>query len=149
MLRKKIAVLVAAVMLTFSSSSVFATSVGPGLGYVLIGEKTGAGWDLLASWLNNFFWWNQAFAITFGTSGYKNGILSMTETNQFVADNMDALAADIAKGEGEYIDTLSTMLNVSDSVAFKATLQDNFDEIFTSADVSAEEVASKIYSFVS
>ena len=148
MLRKKIAVLVAAVMLTFSSSSVFATSVGPGLGCLLFGEKSGAGWDIVATFLNGIMF-NQYFAITFGTSGYKNGLLSMTETNQFVADNMDALAADIDKGEGEYIDTLSTMLNVSDSVAFKATLQDNFDEIFTSADVSAEEVASKIYSFVS
>ncbi len=147
MLRKKIAVLVAAGMLAFSSSA-FATNVGPGLGYILIGDKTGAGWDLLASFLNGIYW-NQYFAITFGTSGYDKGLVSMTETNQFVADNMDALAADIAKGEGEYIDTLSSMLNVSDSVAFKAALQNNFDEIFTSADVSAEEVTNKIYSFVS
>ena len=148
MLRKKIAAVVAAGMLVLSSSA-FATNVGPGLGYVLIGDKSGPVYDLLASWLNNWFWWNQAFAITFGTSGYDQGLIGMTETNQFVADNMDALAADIAKGEGEYIDTLSTMLNVSDSVAFKAALQNNFDEIFTSADVSAEEVTSKIYSFVS
>ncbi len=147
MLRKKIAVLVAAGMLAFSSSA-FATNVGPGLGYILIGDKTGAGWDLLASFLNGIYW-NQYFAITFGTSGYDKGLVSMTETNQFVADNMDALAADIAKGEGEYIDTLSSLLNVSDSVAFKAALQNNFDEIFTSADVSAEEVTNKIYSFVS
>lgn len=147
MLRKKIAVLVAAGMLALSSSA-FATNVGPGLGYVLIGDKTGPGWDLLASWLNGIYW-NQWFAITFGTSGYDQGLVGMTETNQFVADNMDALAADIAKGNGEYIDTLSTMLNVSDPVAFKSTLQDNFEEIFTSADVSAEEVTSKIYSFVS
>lgn len=147
MLRKKIAVLVVAGMLAFSSSA-FATNVGPGLGYILIGDKSGAGWDLLASFLNGIYW-NQYFAITFGTSGYDKGLVSMTETNQFVADNMDALAADIAKGEGEYIDTLSSMLNVSDSVAFKATLQNNFDEIFTSADVSAEEVTNKIYSFVS
>lgn len=147
MLRKKIAVLVAAGMLAFSSSA-FATNVGPGLGYILIGDKTGAVWDLLASFLNGIYW-NQYFAITFGTSGYDKGLVSMTETNQFVADNMDALAADIAKGEGEYIDTLSGMLNVSDSVAFKAALQNNFDEIFTSADVSAEEVTNKIYSFVS
>ncbi len=147
MLRKKIAVLVAAGMLAFSSSA-FATNVGPGLGYILIGDKTGAAWDLLASFLNGIYW-NQYFAITFGTSGYDKGLVSMTETNQFVADNMDALAADIAKGEGEYIDTLSSMLNVSDSVAFKAALQNNFDEIFTSADVSAEEVTNKIYSFVS
>lgn len=147
MLRKKIAVLVAAGMLALSSSA-FATNVGPGLGYVLVGDKTGAGWDLLASWLNGIYW-NQWFAITFGTSGYDNGLVGMTETNQFVADNMDALAADIARGEGEYLDTLSTMLNVSDSVAFKTTLQNNFEEIFTSANVSAEEVTSKIYSFVS
>ena len=147
MLRKKIAVLVAAGMLALSSSA-FATNVGPGLGCLLFGEKSGAGWDIVATFLNGIMF-NQYFAITFGTSGYKNGLLSMTETNQFVADNMDALAADIAKGEGEYIDTLSTMLNVSDSVAFKATLQNNFEEIFTSADVSAEEVTSKIYSFVS
>lgn len=147
MLRKKIAVLVAAGMLALSSSA-FATNVGPGLGYVLIGDKTGPVWDLLASWLNGILW-NQWFAISFGTSGYDQGLVGMTETNQFVADNMDALAADIAKGNGEYIDTLSTMLNVSDPVAFKSTLQNNFEEIFTSADVSAEEVTSKIYSFVS
>lgn len=147
MLKKKIAVLVAAGMLAFSSSA-FATNVGPGLGCLLVGEKSGAGWDLLASFLNGL-WCNQYFAITFGTSGYDSGLVAMTETNQFVAENMDALASDIAKGEGEYIDTLSTMLNVFDSVAFKAALQDNFDEIFTSADVSAEEVANKIYSFVS
>lgn len=147
MLRKKIAVLVAAGMLALSSSA-FATNVGPGLGYVLIGDKTGPVWDLLASWLNGIYW-NQWFAISFGTSGYDEGLVGMTETNQFVADNMDALAADIAKGNGEYIDTLSTMLNVSDPVAFKSTLQNNFEEIFTSADVSAEEVTSKIYSFVS
>lgn len=147
MLRKKIAVLVAAGMLALSSSA-FATNVGPGLGYVLIGDKTGPVWDLLASWLNGICW-NQWFAISFGTSGYDQGLVGMTETNQFVADNMDALAADIAKGNGEYIDTLSTMLNVSDPVAFKSTLQNNFEEIFTSADVSAEEVTSKIYSFVS
>lgn len=147
MLRKKIAVLVAAGMLALSSSA-FATNVGPGLGYVLVGDKTGPCWDLLASWLNGIYW-NQWFAISFGTSGYDQGLVGMTETNQFVADNMDALAADIAKGNGEYIDTLSTMLNVSDPVAFKSTLQNNFEEIFTSADVSAEEVTSKIYSFVS
>ena len=40
------------------------------------------------------------------------------------------------------------MLNVSDSVAFKANLQNNFDEIFSSSEVSAQDVASKIYSLV-
>ncbi len=146
MLRKKIAALVAAGMLAVSTSA-FAGNVGPGLGYLLCHDKEGMGWDLLGAFLNGI-WYNQFFAISFGTWGYDKAAVAMTETNQFISDNMDALANDIAKGEGEYIDTLSTMLNVSDSVAFKASLQNNFDEIFSSSEVSAQEVANKIYSLV-
>ena len=146
MLRKKIAALVAAGMLAVSTSA-FAGNVGPGLGYLLVNDNEGMGWDLLGAFLNGI-WYNQFFAISSGTWGYDKAEVAMTETNQFISDNMDALANDIAKGEGEYIDTLSTMLNVSDSVAFKASLQNNFDEIFSSSEVSAQEVASKIYSLV-
>ena len=146
MLRKKIAALVAAGMLAVSTSA-FAGNVGPGLGYLLCHDKEGMGWDLLGAFLNGI-WYNQFFAISFGSWGYDKAAVAMTETNQFISDNMDALANDIAKGEGEYIDTLSTMLNVSDSVAFKASLQNNFDEIFSSSEVSAQEVANKIYSLV-
>lgn len=146
MLRKKIAALVAAGMLAVSTSA-FAGNVGPGLGYLLCHDKEGMGWDLLGAFLNGI-WYNQFFAISFGTWGYDKAAVAMTETNQFISDNMDALASDIAKGEGEYIDTLSTMLNVSDSVAFKASLQNNFDEIFFSSEVSAQDVANKIYSLV-
>ncbi len=147
MLRKKIAAVLAAVMLV-SSTGAFAADVGPGLGKLIIPEdKQGIGWDLLKSWLNGL-WWNQWGAIISGTSGYEKGGVAMVETNQFIADNMDALAIDIAQGSGEYVDTLSAMLNVSDSVAFKATLQSNFDSIFSSENVSAEEVSTKIYSFL-
>lgn len=146
MLRKKIAALVAAGMLAVSTSA-FAGNVGPGLGYLLCHDKEGMGWDLLGAFLNGI-WYNQFFAISFGSWGYDKAAVAMTETNQFISDNMDALANDIAKGEGEYIDTLSTMLNVSDSVAFKASLQNNFDEIFSSSEVSAQDVANKIYSLV-
>ena len=146
MLKRKIAAALAVVTLALSAGA-FATSVGPGLGYVVFGKKSGAGWDLLASTTNGTSA-TQWFAITFGTSGYNGGLIGMEETDKFIADNMDALAADIAQGDGEYVDTLSTMLNVSDSVAFKASLQNNFDEIFSSSDVSAKEVSNKIYSLV-
>lgn len=145
MLRKKIAAVLAAVMLV-SSTGAFAADVGPGLGKTVI-KQDGMGWDLLKAFLNGL-WWNQFFAILSGTSGYEKGGVAMVETNQFIADNMDALAIDIAQGSGEYVDTLSAMLNVSDSVAFKATLQNNFDSIFSSENVSAEEVSEKIYSLL-
>lgn len=145
-LKKKIIALAAAGMLAVSSSA-FAGNVGPGLGYLLCHDKEGMGWDLLGAFLNGI-WYNQLFAISSGTWGYDKAEVAMAETNQFITDNIDAIATDIAKGEGEYIDTLSSMLNVSDSVAFKAALQSNFDEIFPSSEVSAQEVANKIYSLV-
>ncbi len=141
MFYKKIAAAVAFVSLALSTS-VFATKVGPGLGYVILGDKSGPGMDLLAATTNGCCF-TQCFAITFGTSGYKGGLVGMDATEKFVGDNMDALAVDIAKGEGEYVDTLAAMLEVSDTVAFKSTLQDNFDNIFT-ADSSAKEVSEKI-----
>lgn len=42
---------------------------------------------------------------------------------------------------------LADMLAVSDKVAFKNTLKDNFSNIYTSSDVTAEEVAARIHSF--
>lgn len=146
MFKGKLAAAVAVVSLALASSA-FATKVGPGLGYVILGNQSGPAMDLLAATTNGFCF-SQGFAITFGTSGYDGGLLGMEETDKFIADNMDALATDIAMGEGEYVDTLSAMLNVSDSVAFKAALQANFDNIFSSSDVSAAEVSGKIYSLV-
>lgn len=135
-------------VLLAASTGAFAVNVGPGLGNVILAGQSGPVFDMLAVTTNNTFFSN-LFAITFGTSGYNGGLIGKAETDQFIADNLDALAVDIASGDGEYVDALSSMLNVSDAVAFKSTLQENFDNIFTSADVSAEEVSSKIYSFVS
>ncbi|WP_295800703.1 MULTISPECIES: DUF3015 family protein [unclassified Treponema] len=146
MFKGKLAAAVAVVSLALSTSA-FATKVGPGLGWILFGQQSGPAYDLLAAVTNGTLC-SGLFAITFGTSGYDGGLIGMEETDKFIADNMDALATDIAMGEGEYVDTLSAMLNVSDSVAFKAALQANFDNIFSSSDVSAAEVSGKIYSLV-
>ena len=146
MFKGKLAAAVAVVSLALSTSA-FATKVGPGLGWILFGQQSGPAYDLLAAVTNGTLC-SGLFAITIGTSGYDGGLIGMEETDKFIADNMDALATDIAMGEGEYVDTLSAMLNVSDSVAFKAALQANFDNIFSSSDVSAAEVSGKIYSLV-
>ena len=146
MFKGKLAAAVAVVSLALSTSA-FATKVGPGLGWILFGQQSGPAYDLLAAVTNGTLC-SGLFAITFGTSGYDGGLIGMEETDKFIADNMDALATDIAMGEGEYVDTLSAMLNFSDSVACKAALQANFDNIFSSSDVSAAEVSGKIYSLV-
>ena len=101
MFKGKLAAAVAVVSLALASSA-FATKVGPGLGYVVFGDQNGPVYDLLAATTNGTFC-SQGFAITFGTSGYSGGLIGMEETDKFIADNMDALATDIAMGEGEYV----------------------------------------------
>lgn len=145
-MKKFVAVLL--IVMFVGSVFAFADNIGPGLGRVALKGKTGKGWEILGLTLNGLGG-NGLFAISFGTSGYqKDAKIGKAEAKNFIAENMDALAADIAKGEGEYLNTLAAMLSVADPVAFKADTQANFDEIFASPDVSAEEVTEKIYALV-
>lgn len=141
-------VLAATVALVIGTSAgVFADNIGAGLGRVLLQGKSGKGWEILGSILNGCCA-NGAFAITTGTLGYREGeAIALVDTKNFVADNMDGLAQNIAMGEGEYLDVLADMLAVSDKASFKSTLKDNFSNIYTSSDVTAEEVAARIHSF--
>src|SRR5574340_791535 len=52
---------------------------------------------------------------------------------------MDALATDIANGQGETVDTLAVMMEVEDKAAFVAKLQANFDKIYTADSVSSAD----------
>lgn len=145
-MKKFVAVLLTVMLI--GSVFAFADNIGPGLGRIALKGKTGKGWEILGITLNGLGG-NGLFAISFGTSGYeKNTKIGKAETATFIAENMDALAADIAKGDGEYLNTLAAMLAVADPAAFKADTQANFDEIFASPDVSAEEVTEKIYALV-
>jgi hypothetical protein len=146
-MKKKILAAVMALGLV-ASSGIFADNVGPGLGRVLLKGQKGKVMEILAITLNGLAG-NGIFAITFGTLGYKDGAaIGMAASDAFIAENFDAVANDIARGDGEYIDTLSSILKVSDKVSFKNTLQKNFDSIYSSPDVTSGEVSAKIKSFI-
>lgn len=137
-----------AALLIGASASMFADNIGPGLGRVLLKGKSGKLWEFVGTTLNGICG-NGVFALTTGTLGYEEGAtIAIADTNRFIADNMDSLAQDIAMGEGEYLDVLSDMLAVSDKATFKSNLQANFNDIYSSSDVTAEEVSAKIYAFV-
>lgn len=76
---------------------------------------------------------NQTFGMTSGTLGCEsaNGPLKVAEA--FMNDNMDQLAADSARGQGETLDALAQVMGVeaADTAAFRATVQANFDSMFT------------------
>ncbi len=96
---------------------------------------------------------SQTFGITSGTSNcaqYETWT-SNEKVNVFVADNMDSLAKDIAKGKGEHLDTLASLMRVPqrDRAAFSEKLQNNFSRIYTSESVTATDVIRNIEAVIS
>ena len=66
-----------------------------------------------------------------------NGPLKLARI--FINDNMDQLALDVAKGEGETLAALAEVIGVEaqDSTAFNHALQSNFDSMFSAEATSA------------
>jgi hypothetical protein len=143
---KKLFVSVSTVLLICASSAVFADNIGPGLGRVLLKGSKGKALELVGTFLNSLCA-NGTFAITTGTLGYQEGAaIGMNEdVTEFVAQNMDGLATDIARGEGEYLDTLASIMQVEDKTLFGSKMKENFRSIYTSYGLSAEEVAENIF----
>jgi hypothetical protein len=122
-------------------------NVGVGLGTLLF-EAAGADGLLsqtLAATTNGFFS-NQLFFVTTGTGGatQPKGIVQNQATRDYIAANLDALARDIAAGHGESLDTLAELAGVTDRAAFAAKVQAHYAVIFTSADVTSEEVIENL-----
>jgi len=140
----KKSVVVLTLCLTFAASNVFANNAGVGIGTVLLKGKQGKVMELIATCLNGLCG-NGTFAITTGTLGYKEGaVIGMNAVDVYVAENMDPLANDIAKGDGEYLDTLAFLMKVENKDAFKDKLHKNFNKIYTSKNVTSKEVVANI-----
>jgi hypothetical protein len=139
-------VLTIAAVFAISSSS-YADSTGCGLGTQLWEGKSGLFANICAVTTNGTSG-NQTFGITSGTSGCNSGdAVALNERlEKFVASNMDNLATDIAKGNGEYLDSLSTLMEVDEKnkTAFNNKLKNNFSRIYTSNSVTSHEVINNI-----
>jgi opacity protein-like surface antigen len=129
------------------SSAVFAdvnNQTGCGLGAIIIKDDSSALMLALQATTNGTSA-NQTFGITSGTSGCKKVKLVMNErAAEFVAANMDQLAKEAAMGQGESVDTLAELLNVQDKIAFAASLQKNYNSIYTSENVKMADVLDNI-----
>ena len=133
----------------FAGSAVFADNTGCGLGTTLLKGKKGKVFEVLAVTTNGTCA-NQTFAITSGTLEYEEGaVIGMNkEVQSFVAQNMDSLATDMAKGEGEYLDALASLMKVDNRMAFKFKMRYNFNKIYTSEEITSTEVVENIYRVV-
>lgn len=120
---------------------------GCGAGTIIWKGKQGVFFKLLATLTNGSFG-NQTFGITSGTLGC-NGQGPVTAEStliQFAQGNMDALSADMARGEGEALTTVAAIYGIesADREAFYTLAQSNYGTIFSRADVTSTEVVVSV-----
>ena len=117
-------------------------TAGCGLGSIVFGAKPGF-IQVLAATTNGTFY-SQTFGITSGTSNCVDTAPSMSATRTFIQANREALAKDIARGNGETITNLSTLAGCKSPAQVGATLQQNFKSIFPDAGVSDQRVSENV-----
>ncbi|RJX70156.1 DUF3015 domain-containing protein [Vibrio sinensis] len=150
-MKKLLAVAALATTLPLSNLAMADADIGCGLGTMIFDGKSGKVFKVLGATTNGTFG-NQTFGITFGTLGCDGSgtITSSQKLALFIDGNMDNLARDIAKGEGETLATLSEVWGIqeSDKAAFNTLAQDNFAEVFKSENVTSEEVFANLNNLV-
>ncbi|MCB0347637.1 MAG: DUF3015 family protein [Bdellovibrionales bacterium] len=110
---------------------------GCGLGSIVFGNEKGAV-QIFAATLNATG--GNTFAMSFGTSNCRNAFTSYLETNK------DAIAKDMARGEGETLAGLLEVMGCQDKAAAGAALQSDYNTIYPNSSVSAEQMETSIQS---
>jgi hypothetical protein len=123
------------------------TNTGCGLGTIIFKGQEALLFQVLAVTTNGTFG-NQTFGISSGTLNctQPSKIVSNERINTYVAENMDNLANDIARGQGEYLNTLAVLMDVPEvsRTDFYARLQNNFSLIYTSPEIKSGDVLRNI-----
>ncbi len=152
---RKLGVLAAAACFGLAFASVASadkSNVGCGIGTLIFEGKDGLVSQVFAATTNASFG-NQTFGITSGTLECQKAptLMSYERLNRFVGDNMDNLAMDISRGQGEYLATLAVLLDVPvpERPALYSRLQENFARIYTSDDVTQIDVIRNIETVLS
>lgn len=148
-MKKSLVAVMVACFLMVPVSGVLAdqSNTGCGLGSMVMEGQDGLIFQVLAVTTNGTSG-NQTFGITSGTLNcdQPQSFASLEQSEIFIANNMDSLANDMAKGHGEYLDTLAVLMDVPEAERSElySKLQDNFSTIYSSADVSSTEILGEV-----
>ena len=145
MLKKLTAV---AILAACSTMAMADRDVGCGAGTQVWKGQSGLAPKILAGTTNGLFA-NQLFGITFGTLGcgdFNKTITAQDRVNQFVDGNAEALARDMAVGQGESLDVLAQLMGVQDQdkTAFFATTKANFANIYATDHQTTSQVIAAL-----
>ncbi len=148
---KKRLVIAALASLSFSQVAMADQDAGCGIGSMIFAGQSGKVFKVLAATTNGILG-NQTIGITFGTLGC-SGTGTVTSSQRlvlFIDGNMDNLARDIAKGEGETLATLAEVWGIeeADKAAFNQFTQDNFAQVFQSEFVTSQDVLSNLNTLI-
>lgn len=126
--------IIAGALLAASSTMAFAGPAGCGLGTAVVFKDANEWHEHVLAATTNGSSGNQTFGMTSGTLGCEaaNGPLAGVQT--FMDNNMDQLAMDVAKGQGETLAALAEIIGVeaTDQTTFNTKLQASFDTMFSS-----------------
>ncbi|MFQ5779269.1 MAG: DUF3015 family protein [Nitrospiria bacterium] len=151
LIKKTMIAVIAAVATAFIPISTVQADVGTetgpgcGLGKVLFEDVPGKNGALQQSvvWLFNLTGL-PTFAITFGTSGCTNDGLVMNDqkVTVFASVNLENLKQDMAKGQGEYLESLATLMAIpgEQQDAFFALTQEKYASLYKSERTTSNEM---------
>lgn len=81
----------------------------------------------------NGTFWSQTFGISFGTSGCTNDgqVMASRKSEVFVAATFESLSEDMARGQGEHLASLATMMGIplEHQPAFFSLVQDQYQSL--------------------
>lgn len=131
-----------------SNMAMAASDTGPGCGAgsILFSGQTGIVPHVLAATTNGILG-NQTFGMSTGTLGCDvDQPISNPAATAFLNSNMEKVARDMSVGEGESLDALATLMNISDAdkPAFFAAMKDNFVEIYSHDAITGDDVMASI-----
>lgn len=135
--------LIAAAILLSASSVAFAQP-GCGVGAMIWKGQSGIAPHVLAATTNASFG-NQTFGMTTGTLGCSTNA-SVQSMAMYMDSNIDKVARDMSRGNGENLETLAVLLGVeqADRDSFRSVLQDNFATVFPNADTTSDQAVDAI-----
>ena len=121
---------------------------GCGLGSMVWEGSDGVVPQILAVTTNGTFG-TQTFGLSSETSGCApNGKVTLNQkTAMFIGPNMNRLAQDMSRGEGETLASLADVMKIApdDRAAFYAATQANFERIMPNENAKAEDVTEGLF----
>jgi hypothetical protein len=134
-----------AAMTIITLGPVAASSKQCGIGDRVFPDKTGTGQKLGA--LTTNFWTFKGISTTFEIAGCteKDNIFKKASTERvrhYAGHNLDHLALDMARGEGEYLEALAHLIQIDADhrAAFRNLTQERFTTLFAHDDVTSDEM---------